>query len=911
MARRALLLVALLASCAELPATPPPRVTPPPPPPPASTPPVVAAAPRAFDVSPTGERARIEGGQVILVNGGASQPIEGRELHPPPGDPAIFGILPTALLYLDDGTLLVGMGDGVVTALDGARKRRFSLGFRGAVRGLVPAGAGRFAVTTERGVMALVTSEGRLRWEKELTGERLGPAAITPEGLLLTASTRGVFALKESGELAFSHASPLVGAEGPPVTLEGPEVIAGGARFRLDAAHPPIPDLEPIFPLTFRLVEPGRFGSLVARGADEIDALVDYAVSEYNDWPGKPTQSLLRIAGGKHSWIKLPQRTKKKESFVPSGLPSYAQSTGTTRPDTAPMVSDLLVTAPDGNPWILGRRLSGELTSGEDGFTGAWIGAGLILEPQGKDVRERDDLHEAFAAHLGRGTQLGKVAASPVGKASLFCFGFGEPVCALHDGAAFRLIFAPGVVTAVSRVGGEDWLVTEDGSLHRRAGDTFAEVERPDARKVVAVGGASERDVWAEPASTHGVLHFDGSAWRDVPVPARSVGGFFARSTDDVWAGSGKARWDGARWSLVYGAPSATRVLARGRDDVWLAGEGGLWQGTAPGPVPVRLPAPPPDAAAISAIAEATLGPAEARFTAERWSFLLKGEGPLEAAQRISTAADGVLWFQAWDRLVEVDGAGKATLLRRDATDSFARWAFPEGAGRGLVVTNGALRRLDHKKPLAVEARLDLRELSALDGNGKGAVWAVGGSEAEQRGPQALVRAVNDGAFQPVLGLPAASWSDVSAAADGGAWLAGGMSPGPAGEGILFHARGRAGGEGSARFRAPATLLSVTAVGADEAWAVGAGGTVLHVRGAEVTRYALPGGEQLRAVFAAGPGDVWIGGDAGTLLHFDGALFHPVAHPLGSNAAITALASGAGAIWAASPSGLLRITGRP
>jgi hypothetical protein len=910
MARRALLLVALLASCAELPPAPPLRTTPPPPPP-ASTPPVVAAAPRAFDVGPAGEKALLEGGRLSVLVGGVSQPIEPRELHPPPGDPAIFGIMPTALLYLDDGTLLVGMGDGVVTALDGARKRRFSLGFRGAIRGLVPAGAGRFAVTTERGVMALVTSEGRLRWEKELTAERLGPAALTPEGLLLTASTRGVFALKENGELAFSHASPLVGAEGPPVTLEGPEVVAGGARFRLDAAHPPIPGLEPTFPLSFRLVAPGNFGSLVARGADEIDALGDYAVGEYNDWPGRPTQSLLRIAGGKRSWIKLPHRTKKRESFVPSGLPSYAQSTGTTRPDTSPMVSDLLVTAPDGNPWILGRRLSGELTSGEDGFTGAWIGAGLILEPQGKEVRERDDLHEAFAAHLGRGTQLGKVAASPVGKASLFCFGFGEPVCALHDGATFRLLIAPGVVTALSRVGGDDWLVTEDGGLHRRVGDVLTEVERPDARKVVAVAGTSERDVWAEPASTHGVLHFDGSAWRDVPVPAPSVGGFFARSADDVWAGSGKARWDGVRWSLVYGAPSAKRVLARGKDDVWLAGEGGLWQGTAPGPVPVRLPAPPPDAGAGQAIAEAALGPAETRFTVERATLPLKGEAPLKAAQRVSTAADGTLWFQAWDRLVEVDGAGKVTQVRHDAADSFARWAFPEGAGRGLVVTEGTLRRLDPKKPLAAEATLALRELVALDGNAKGTVWAVGGSEAELRGPQALVRTASDGAFQPVLGLPAASWSDVSAAADGGAWLAGGMSPGPAGEGILFHARGRAGGEGSTRFRAAATLLAVTALGTDEAWAVGAGGTVVHVRGGEVTRYALPGGEHLRAVFAAAPGDVWIGGDAGTLLHFDGALFHPVAHPLGSNAAITGLASGAGAIWAASPSGILRITGRP
>jgi hypothetical protein len=59
-----------------------------------------------------------------------------------------------------------------------------------------------------------------------------------------------------------------------------------------------------------------------------------------------------------------------------------------------------------------------------------------------------------------------------------------------------------------------------------------------------------------------------------------------------------------------------------------------------------------------------------------------------------------------------------------------------------------------------------------------------------------------------------------------------------------------------------------------------------------------------------GPDDVWIGGDGGTLLHGDGAAFHPVSHPLGPGAAISAIAFAQGAVWAVGPSGILRVARR-
>src|SRR5262249_2752318 len=161
----------------------------------------------------------------------------------------------------------------------------------------------------------------------------------------------------------------------------------------------------------------------------------------------------------------------------------------------------------------------------------------------------------------------------------------------------------------------------------------------------------------------------------------------------------------------------------------------------------------------------------------------------------------------------------------------------------------------------------------------------------------------------PLLGLPAAAWTALAPAPDG-AWVAGALNAGPAGEGLLFRVRGRAEGAVTARWRARAALLSLSAAGND-AWAVGAGGPVVHGRGDTVTRYALPSGEWLRAVLVAGPDDVWIGGDRGTLLHHDGRAFRPVSHPLGAHATFTAIASGQGAVLAVGPAGILRIVRRP
>lgn len=114
---------------------------------------------RPAHTGPRGETAAlVKGALVITRSGGASISVAPDDLHAPPGDRSLYGIWPRELLYLDDGTLLVGSADGTITAIDDTGHRRFVLGFRGPIRGMARAEGNVAVVTTGRGVVSLVTS---------------------------------------------------------------------------------------------------------------------------------------------------------------------------------------------------------------------------------------------------------------------------------------------------------------------------------------------------------------------------------------------------------------------------------------------------------------------------------------------------------------------------------------------------------------------------------------------------------------------------------------------------------------------------------------------------------------------------------------------------------------------------------
>jgi hypothetical protein len=935
---RLFLVLALSASCAPpaAPAAPVTVVTPAPPP---AAP--AAPAPRDPATGPHGESAVLAGTRVsVTLPSESVLAVEPGELHPPPGDRSLLGIAATALLFLDDGTLVVGAADGTVTALDGAYRRRWSLGLRGAVRGLTAAGAGLVAVTTERGTLALLGADGRLRWERQVTGERLRRALVTADGLLVTASQRGLFAVTLAGELAFSHAAPgaaceaavrmcdeelrqigygrwargrcereRAGCEGvePDLSLQEDAILLDGVPIRRGDPHTPVPGLVPSFPVTFRRVMAGNVIALLPGGPGEVLALATnqdaHATSREEQWAHSASDEkyeLFRVEGGRSTRLPLPRQATRAEVIL----------TG-TKPERAWVLSDALVAGPDGKPWIFGRRFSPENTRAGEGTLGYWAGAGHLFELAGGKARERNELLGTFAAH----GLTSEISAAPGSALGLFCFGDESPLCLFRAGAGFREITPPGKVGSVARIGDRDWVVIRDGSLLRFDGKELAPVPPPAggaAFRVVA--GPGERDVWASVDRAYAALHFDGAAWKAEPVPEASVSGFAPRAADEVWSNNARVRWDGRTWSRVFGAPIAAgaaiepTALAVGRDDVWVGGDG-LWHATAPGPVPVRLSPPATaDEGVFPPAAPLPLAAPETRYAVERYGFVLPKGDPLTSAHHVAASADGVLWLADWNRVVEVDAAGKAALLRVAGSDSFQRWAFPEGEGRGLVLAAGGIQRLQGQKATPEDVRLPGHQTVAVHGDGRGIVWILGSSGWDDHAPHALVRAGAD--FQPVLGLPAAHWCDVAAGPDGGAFFAGGLSQGPSGEGILFQARGRLGSGGSARYRTSASLLAVTAVSAHEAWAVGAAGAVIHVEGGAVTRYALPSGEWLRAVHAVAADDVWLGGDGGTLVHYDGREFHPVPSPLGGHTTLTGMTSTRGVLWAVGPAGIVRIQRR-
>ncbi len=897
--------------------------------------------PKDLTHAPNGDMASFSGTEVRITRAsGVGFYVDTSVLHPPAGEKTLLRIAPTALAYVQDGLLFVGTGDGTVTAVDASGRRLFSVGLRGAVKGFALTGGGLVAVTTDRGVLALLGTNGEVRWERQITAEPLS-APFIDGPTVLTASQRGVFAYAMTGEPRYTHASsslqvPCVDDERnchedtPPAvwTSESTVEVDTGLQFDTTDPHPPVASLTPTFPLTFRKVLDGAVVSLIPSGSTEISALVTKrAVRNEYDWDTDDKYDVVQLGGSRIKRMRVPDVASKSEVFVDG-----------TRAAPAAVFVDALVQGPNGNPWVLARKINAEKTSTGDGLLGLWGGAGQIYEVTGGKVQERTELFKTFAAHwLSTG-----IVGAPSGTANLLCFGEEDSTCTVHTGATFRLLEPPAKVESLSHIGDALWAVTADGDTYRidaKTHESFGPTSQPEDTPFRAVAGVTEKDVWANFRKRYALLHHDGATWKEVAIPV--VGDtLVVRAPDDAW--SGRSRWDGMKWSLVHGAPPATAVLAKSKDDVWLGDTVGLWHGTAPGPSPVQLPpiAATGDAAAPDA-APLPLGPADTRLVAVRANVPVPGEAPLEGASNVAAAPDGTLWMLAPDRLVEVASSGKGTTVRWMGRETFGKWAVPEARGKGLFLHRDEARGIDHRDEVRAldgnstapaDIQLDRQDLVAASAIPGGTAWILGApadfdrspqfrykaerlhekgiSAWEEFAPHALVR-VDKGPFRPVLGLPAAAWCDVATGTDGGAWFAGALSKGPSGEGILFHAAGPLGVSGTTRFRAAATLFAVASVAPDEAWAVGAAGTILHVKGTRVTRYSLPSGEWLRSVYATAPDDIWIGGDGGTLLHGVAGTFHPVTHPLGANATVTGITSSRGAIWAVGPAGILKLQQRP
>ncbi len=879
---------------------------------------------RTLNESPNGDIATIvRPGNVVKIESKAhgTLSLESDLLHPPAGNRALIGISAQTLVYLEDGRLLLGIGDGTLVALDTNYKPQWMIGFRGAVMGVIPYKRDRVIITTQSGVVASVgAKDGQVFWEKQITGGPLSPAAVGPDQTIYVCSPRGVLAFSENGALVFTHAAAAKFdvRERPEIAddfqVDEAGLISGhDIHFNIKDPHPPIVDTTPIYLVDYDKVLNEPVYSVIPAGPNDL----------WLNVADKKKEELVKFSSGKTQRFKLPKTTAKSERRHEE-----------EKPEKPIFQFDNFVIGPNGNPWILARKLFG-LADFEEGMWNREAKA-AILEFSGTSIQERNDLNKAFGEHFVNTDSSSQIRAADNGSARIFCFGnnYVEPTyaCAIYDGPTPKIVKKTVGVRTINVVGKYSYVVFEDGTIERLEGNELVSFAKPvDAGdQITAIGGLNDNDLWLTTLNT-AVYHWDGTSFKTYGVPEPIASGVVAIAPNDVWSRNGHQHWDGNRWSLIAGSQGAAGLVARGPNDIWVGNSTGLFHSKPTTRTLLRWPeAQFVETKPLEAPKPLTIGAPQTGYTVTKTSLIMKNAPPISTAKRFEVARDGTLWLESWDRLVEVDAEGQTILL--DDTEkriAFDRWFYPEGSKRGIFTrrereseSNGsrdALHRFDDGKPTKMELQLSGHDIMAIAGNAAGTTWILGSAEAaspyalHQLGPQelsahALVRADEKSPFQMVMGLPSMSYQSVAVTPDGGGFFVGALNPGTTGEGVIVHARGRLGTESVVRYRAPATIFAVAALSNDEAWAVGAMGVVIHIKGNTIERNVIPGNPWLRAVVVTSPNDVWLAGDDATLLHYDGAVFHPVPQPLGPRAAFSGLGFSRGVLWAASPSGILRVT---
>jgi hypothetical protein len=866
--------------------------------------------------APNGDVAEINrpGAHVEITSTAGTRTLDPDSLHPPSGDRGLIGIGATATTYLDDGTLLVGVADGTLIALDANDQRKWSIGFRGGVTGIV-ADEDRIIITTLRGVVASVTTSGQVLWEKHVMSGALTPAVIGADDRYYVAGPRGVLAFSSDGKLEFSHALSL--DEGICCYTEPKEafavdasghITAKGLDIRVSDPHPPIVSTDPVVLVSYEKVLDERISAVMSTGPDELLLHV----------PGKKNDELVRYSASGTKRYPIPALASKAEKLDEE-----------EKPEKPSISIDELVLGPNGNPWLLGRAIF-SLPAGMS----PWMtrpAKAIMLELAGTTVRERNDLTQAFGKHWVTTDSGSRIRAADGLAARIFCFGNFEHICAIYDGAQPEILPRKNTTTSIHIVGKQTYVVPERGPVERLEGRQFVPIPTPKSDySTTSIGGTGDNDLWFTNAGNV-AYHYDGKTFTATSVPQSIGSGVIARTPSDVWSRDGRVHWDGQRWSVVANAQPAAGIVVRGANDIWVGNQQGLFHGKATTSTVVRLPeAKSVDTKPLETPKPLPLEGPLSGYDAAKTTLIVKGAAPMTTAKRVEVARDGTLWVEAWDKVVEVDAEGKTTVIdKAEKRIRFERWFYPEGPGRGIFAhrdretedynERDKLHRFEGGKSVDAGLRFDGHDIVAISGNAGGAAWILGSveagspyglqrSNAHELGVHALVRADEKSPFQPVVGLPALTYVDIAVTPEGGGFFVGALNVGPMGEGFLLHARGTLGTNAVTRYRAPAALLAVAAVSNDEAWAVGAMGLIVHVKGNTVERHVLPSGAWLRAITASGPNDVWIAGDSGTLIHYDGKAFHSIKHTLGAHAAFSGLGISRGVVWAASPSGILRVS---
>lgn len=546
--------------------------------------------------------------------------------------------------------------------------------------------------------------------------------------------------------------------------------------------------------------------------------------------------------------------------------------------------------------------------------------APCLFERDGGGFRERRDLFAAFARLGGSlGSSAPVIAAAGPGGRLVACVdggcvraGDGPPrVEPLGEGvgAIDAVAFAgPSLLVGVDRGRDEGHLVLRDGK------PWLVEIDGEPLPQIQAIAGAGPDDVWIAFGADRdgGLVHFDGRRFAKAEVPLGVPTGLAATSSA-LWvaARGGVGLHEGGVVKRIVGIEGSVRIVAAaGKDDVWVGGDDGLWHVTAsPAEPDLVLAAAREVEPVIARAALVTPGADDGAWRIERVTLPVEGDAPLRWALGVVARADGTTWL--WDdhRLVEVrDGAARRLHqvpipARLDAL----RAAAPSGAGEGFFLADGLVRLASGR---AVREAFSPPALTAVALAPAGALWAVSAGDDEDL-PRVFRRTASGA--QIVRGLPEAAWADVAAPADDEIWLVGGLSSTsigsrrwPAGEGVLVHLEGRS----YTHLRAPeGALLALAAGGRGEAWAVGVGGALVHMRGAQLEALRILGAPTLRAVAVGARGEVLAAGDDGALFRWErGELrrLEPATGGFGGTLS-GVVAPGERPGWVVGPAGVFRI----
>lgn len=413
--------------------------------------------------------------------------------------------------------------------------------------------------------------------------------------------------------------------------------------------------------------------------------------------------------------------------------------------------------------------------------------------------------------------------------------------------------------------------------VHHFDGTAWSIVTGP--HDVISMAGASASDLWfVVDGPGSGLVHqVDGASERVDLTPQTRIRRVFVAGPKDVWAAGELGsvfHWDGVTWSVdrapVANEPTLNTVWTNGTD-VWAAGQSGVVY----------------------------------RKTGGQWTVLAP-DVQARPYYDIAGTPDGDVWFAGFNGIIArwTGGSLKTSQLEGASTmfsiNSSAAGLFTAGMGGDLqqrvgnawkpLPDNGSVATFSSVRGLAANDLWigSVSEVEHFDGTrwiteptgGNGYIrdvfpvsanvlWAADSNGALHKRTAGRWTAplMTDG---ELLGVWASSETD--------AWVVGSAEIRDAAnavrrvDSILVHVTGSM----QKHLETPAAdgdfegLSAVAGLGADEVWAVGQKGRVVHVVGDVVTVIAgPPGAGDLAAIVARSSTDLWVAGEA-TLSHFDG-----------------------------------------